>query len=310
MRDDDELWELIREATQHIADARPGVAAPLLREVVAQLELTPDVGDHSATHLDLELRARILLRVGVLEPLDPELLASAVRELALWDHVDLEASESAHDCGDALLSLGGVALMHGDLALAAEVRTRLDWMFADLEPPQELLPKWEHDGFLYLEYLKFAAKIERAHERPEPALGLLSRVLELVDRWGGYPWLEQPEAMEAILICNFVSTALEAHRTDAMLADLHDRLVRLLCTSIEGRLDDENEVMAVASLRLLEDAASMAAGCGRRSSLDEIEAAVGRYTTQLADRGSVVGQVLMGDLPETLARIAAYGADS
>ena len=53
-------------------------------------------------------------------------------------------------------------------------------------------------------------------------------------------------------------------------------------------------------------AAEYAVGCGRRSTDPRIEETLARCTRALADRGSVVGHVLYGDLSATLERISRY----
>jgi hypothetical protein len=304
--------DLIDSAIEAMADGRALSAVERFGDAVKRLEEERQRGAVSDERLTLELAARAGVRLA-----SPELLPSdsgelARQELALWDLAidQMGLGDLAEQYGGSLVSIGATALLSDDLALAEAVGERLGELFAAAEPPEVLEADHLSAAALYLDARSYASDLDLRLGRLDDSIHALGEVIELLQRWGRFPSDELPLAevtlREANLLGRYLRRCIEAGRDSGDLADHHDRYVDLLVDAFETANATGDEEMAAAALRLLENAAEYASGCGRRSAVPQIEEVLARGTRALAERGGVLGQVLYGDLPSTLERISRY----
>jgi len=304
--------DLVDGAIEAMADGRALIAAELLGEAVKRLEGERQRAAVSDERLTLELAARAGVRLASPELLPSEAGELARQELALWDLAidQMGLGDLAEQYGRTLVSIGSTALLADDLALAEAVGERLGDLFAAAEPPEVLEADHLRAAALYLDARSYASDLDLRLGRVDDSILALGEVIDLLQRWGRFPSEELPPAevtlREANLLGRYLRRCIEAGRDAVDLAEHHDRYVELLVDAFDPADAMGDEVMAASALRLMENAAEYASGCGRRSTVPQIEEVLARSTRALAERGGVLGQVLYGDLPSTLERISRY----
>ena len=154
----------------------------------------------------------------------------------------------------------------------------------------------------------FDADVDELVGRPGDGASTLCELVRLLEDWGGYPSEDLSDCeralREANLVGRFVQLSLEGGDV-ATASRWVDRYLALLELAHSHAVEDGDEFVDAATIRLLENAAELATRGGRPDVRASAVQHLSVWTTALAARDSVYGRILHGELPEALARVEA-----
>jgi hypothetical protein len=286
----------------------------------------------SDEHLELELWVRNFRRACDDGDNGAAFLPDAEAELALWDEAVERFGRAA--VGEAfissLVSIGRDALSLHSLAqlsrdeewkervaeiwpdvevpnvdeLLLRVRNSIVDMCANYVPPGVLHPDDRSEATAYVDARTLQADIEAEFGNLDQSVATLREVIALAEQWGSdssHSLSKHSGLDDPFILSDYVSRCVEAGFDDERLAYYHAAWVDLLEREYAAAADAGDEMNAAAWITFMRTAAELATPTGRRAALPDLAARIDRCTRDLAARGSVAGQVLLGDLPETLA---------
>jgi hypothetical protein len=284
-----ELW--VREFRRACDEGEDGV--DFLADAEAELALWADAMERFGRPTVVEAFASALVSIG--------------RNALIIHSVAALAGDDAHGALLADVIADDEVPDEHDLRVVRALLLRIKDLIVDLcantEPPHELDPEHYGEPVTYLRAQTLQADIEAEVGAIEQSIATLHGIVTLIERWGSYPshnGLDGDVESEARLYGSYVRRCLGAGLKDETLAGYYRRWVDLLERSYDLAADEDDEMKAAMWIALMRNAAEHAGAAGRRTALPDLAARIERCTRDLAVRGTVAGQVLLGDLPETL----------